>query len=82
MFCFTVASMIIIDMLILGGKMKLVILALGNTSNYSPFSTDGQSNWVLVLFLIGTIIFIGWLLSSVRGIEEEEPKEECDDGSE
>jgi len=44
------------DMLILGGKIKLWIIAVGNTTNSSPFSTDGQSNWILILVIIGIIL--------------------------
>ena len=56
-----IASLVLIDMLILEGKIKLWIIAIANTTDASPFSTDGQSNWI---FILGVVIVIGitWLI--------------------
>ena len=66
-FLLSVAGLILIDMLILGGKIKLIILALGNTSDYSPFSSDGQMNWILLLVIGIMILMIYIFLKVVRG---------------
>ena len=52
-------SLILIDMFILGGKLKDIFVR-ANTSDYSFFSTDGQSNYVL-LFNIFIVVMLLWL---------------------
>ena len=72
-FLMIVLGLILVDMLILGGKIKIFILALGNTSDYSPFSTDGQSNWCLILVILLFIIVISAIIySRLLNRDEEE----------
>jgi uncharacterized membrane protein len=52
-FCGAVAFLVAFDMLVLGGKIKLWVIAVANTTSYSPFSTDGQSNWLFIFTIIG-----------------------------
>jgi len=51
-FCFGVATSILLDMFVFKAYLKN-LLVKANTSSYSPYSTDGQSNWVLILVLVG-----------------------------
>lgn len=53
-----VVSIVAFDMLVLGGKIKLWIIAVANTTSASPFSTDGQSNWIFILLGLGIILLI------------------------
>lgn len=47
-----VAVLVAFDMLFLGGSIKLWIIAVANTTSASPFSSDGQSNWMLLLVML------------------------------
>ena len=60
------AILVAFDMLVLRGKIKLWIIAVANTTDYSPFSTDGQSNWVYLLVTIGVIIGIAILVKLLQ----------------
>ena len=60
-FILAIVSLVSFDMLVLGGKIKLWIIAKANTTSASPFSTDGQSNWVLIFVGMGVVILLGWL---------------------
>jgi LPXTG-motif cell wall-anchored protein len=53
-----IVSLVAFDMLALGGKIKLWIIAVANTTSASPFSTDGQSNWIFILLGLGIILLI------------------------
>lgn len=69
---------ILTDMFILGGKIKLFIKAYANTTDYSPFSTDGQSNYVLlfVIFIVIVAVYILFkLLGHLDEIVDEKEKE-------
>jgi hypothetical protein len=81
-FLLTLITLILLDMFVLGAWLKNFFVR-ANTSDYSPFSTDGQSNWVLVLVcviaLIIIIYIIGKLTSFVEDKKEDEPEEEEED---
>lgn len=49
-------ALILADMFILKGYLKDFFVR-ANTSDISPFSTDGQSNYILILLIL-VIIFI------------------------
>ena len=67
------------DMFILHGKIKYLILALGNTTDYSPFSTDGQSNYI-VLFLILILVIVISILLRLFVFGKPNTEEEKEDG--
>lgn len=54
-FLIGIASSIIIDMFILGGKLK-DILVKANTSDISPYSSDGQMNYICLLTIVIAVI--------------------------
>ena len=62
-FILAIISLVSFDMLVLGGKIKLWIIAVANTTSASPFSTDGQSNWILIFVGLGIVAFLAWLLA-------------------
>lgn len=46
-----------VDTYVFGGKLKLMWIALANTTSSSIYSTDGQSNIIIVIIaVIGLII--------------------------
>lgn len=49
-------------MILLKGKLKLLWIAVANTTSASPFSTDGQSNYMLILTLLitGIVAYISY----------------------
>ena len=65
-FCFGVATSILLDMFIFKAYLKN-FLVRANTSSYSPYSTDGQSNWVLILVLVGVGIVAYLIYRSCAG---------------
>jgi len=67
------SGIVLFDMFVLHGKLKLIWIALANTSDYSPFSTDGQSNYmfVAVFIIIGFIGYFLYLLSIKDNKEEK-----------
>jgi len=49
-----VALSVTIDTYVLGGKLKLLWIALANTTSSSPYSTDGQSNiFIIIAAVVG-----------------------------
>ena len=56
-FAFALSGIVAVDTLLLGGKLKLIWIALANTTSASPFSTDGQSNYII----IGVFLIVGLL---------------------
>jgi hypothetical protein len=70
MFLVGLVSLVLLDMFVLHGWLKDFFVR-ANTSDYSPFSTDGQSNWILVLISIGVILVISYLLIKTFGGTEE-----------
>ena len=56
-FCFGVATSILLDMFVFKAYLKN-LLVKANTSSYSPYSTDGQSNWVLILVFVAIGIMV------------------------
>ena len=50
LFLISIISLVAIDTFILGGKMKLWFIAVANTTSASPFSTDGQMNFIFIFF--------------------------------
>ena len=65
-FCFGVATSIILDMFVFKAYLKN-LLVRANTSSYSPYSTDGQSNWVLILVLFGVGIMAYLIYTACAG---------------
>jgi len=63
----TVVLLVAFDMLVLGGKIKLWIIAVANTTSASPFSSDGQMNWILILVILNLIGIIGLISYVLRG---------------
>jgi LPXTG-motif cell wall-anchored protein len=61
-----IVSLVTFDMLVLGGKIKLWIIAVANTTSASPFSTDGQSNWIFILLGLGVILLIYLILKEKK----------------
>lgn len=70
------ASLILLDMFILKGKLKYAWIAYANTTSTSPFSTDGQSNYMLLLVIMGVAIGTFILFKVLEGIPEIEDEEE------
>ena len=73
-----IAFIVGFDMLVLHGKLKLLWIAMANTTSSSPFSTDGQSNWMLILIIIAIIIvtyILTKILSNLGNDVEEDDKE-------
>jgi len=60
--CWFLSIIISIDMFLLKGKLKLLWIAVANTTSSSPFSTDGQSNYMLILTLLiaGIVAYIAY----------------------
>ena len=64
----TVTS-VTVDTYILGGKLKLLWIAIANTTSSSIYSTDGQSNIVIIIVALTACIFAmyalkNWLLGN------------------
>jgi len=74
-----VAFLVGFDMLILGGKIKLWWIAMGNTTSSSPFSTDGQSNWILILIIVGVVLLVAYLLNTPIFRDKEEKEDESEE---
>lgn len=68
-----IAGFILLDMLVLGGKIKLWFIAVANTTSSSPFSTDGQSNWMLLLIMlnVGCVAGLCYHVFSGRKIKDK-----------
>ena len=73
-----IISLVAFDMLVLGGKIKLWIIAVANTTTSSPFSTDGQSNWMLLFIGIGVIAFLAYLNRKFTPEKQDENKDKDD----
>lgn len=70
LFAFALSSIVAIDTLVLGGKLKLLWIAVANSTSSSPFSTDGQSNYIL----IGVFLVIGLLAYLIYRVIMKEDK--------
>lgn len=66
-----------IDTYILGGKIKLWIIAKANTTSASPYSTDGQMNIIIVIIsicglIIGGTYLFGWFREDETDDDDDE----------
>ena len=71
-----IASSVTIDTFVLGGKLKLWWIAVANTTNSSPYSTDGQSNIVIIVVCLSAIVALAWIISTILGKDDEDVQEE------
>lgn len=70
-----------IDTYILGGKIKLWIIAKANTTSASPFSTDGQMNIVIVIVsIIGLMVAVHLLFGREKKKEDADNEDEVIEG--
>jgi len=66
-----------VDTYVFGGKLKLLFIALANTTSSSPYSTDGQSN--IVIFIVGlTGLIICYYYLKRMGIFDKDDKKADD----
>ena len=74
--CWLLSAIISIDMILLKGKLKLLWIAVANTTSASPFSTDGQSNYMIILTLIGVglLSYILWIILN-KPVENDDESE-------
>jgi hypothetical protein len=77
-FLIGIASSILIDMFILGGKLK-DFLVKANTSDISPYSTDGQMNYICLLTIVICIILVYILITLLKKPKGENGKDELRD---
>jgi len=80
LFLIMLVSSILCDMFILHGKIKLFIIAVANTTEISPFSTDGQSNWILILVIIIVLLLISILTQLYNEDSDKEKKDKVEKG--
>ena len=74
-FCLvSMVLLVLIDMFILGGKLK-DILVKANTSDYSFFSTDGQSNYIFIMVTLLAISFTSYIILRFTRGKNENQKE-------
>lgn len=71
---FILSGLILLDTLVLRGSLKLLWIAVANTTSASPFSTDGQSNYICVgvFIIIGLICYL--IYRTIVAIDKEEKK--------
>ena len=82
----TVAS-VTVDTYILGGKLKLLWIAIANTTSSSIYSTDGQSNIVIIIVALTGLIIFAYILGKCgvfssdedQGMSSEKDKSSDDD---
>ena len=73
-FCLvSMVLLVLIDMFILGGKLK-DILVKANTSDYSPFSTDGQSNYIFIFLAIIVCAIISYAILRILNSDNKKVK--------
>lgn len=73
-FAFALSGIVTLDTLLLGGRLKLLWIAVANTSSSSPFSTDGQSNYILigVFLIVGLLAYIVYKIIGGKSDTEDE----------
>jgi hypothetical protein len=81
LFLVGLASTILLDMFVFKAFLKN-LLVRANTSDVSPFSTDGQSNYILIIVAITAVAVISYILYRFAGepdAEEEDKKDDIED---
>ena len=63
-----------VDTYIFGGKLKLLWIALANTTSSSIYSTDGQSNIIITIVGVVGIIASIYYLGKMGIFEKDEKK--------